>query len=66
MTKDDTYALPSGISRRMFGRVALLATAGASLPFYNEAALAQLSRTGPMPEGAVKINANEKPTGALP
>ncbi len=65
-TKDDAYALPSGISRRMFGRVALLATAGATLPFYNEATLAQLSRTGPMPEGAVKINANENPLGPCP
>lgn len=63
MRVDNGHALPSGISRRMFGRVALLATAGATLPFYNEATLAQLSRIGPMPEGAVKINANESPLG---
>ena len=30
-----------GFSRRDFGRIAALMTAGASLPFYNEAAMAQ-------------------------
>jgi histidinol-phosphate aminotransferase len=30
-----------GFSRRAFGRFAALMTAGASLPFYNESALAQ-------------------------
>lgn len=63
---DNSNALTSSISRRMFGRVALLATAGATLPFYNEATLAQLSRIGPLPEGAVKINANENPLGPCP
>ena len=39
-------------------------TAGAALPFYSEPALAQLSALrGPMPAGAVKINANENPLG---
>ena len=30
-----------GFSRRDFGRLAALMTAGAAMPFYNEAALAQ-------------------------
>ncbi|MEJ7616361.1 MAG: hypothetical protein WKF30_05185 [Pyrinomonadaceae bacterium] len=63
MKENNGNALLPDISRRMFGRVALLATAGATLPFYNEATLAQLSRIGPLPEGAVKINANENPMG---
>ena len=32
-----------GFSRRNFGRLAAMLTAGASLPFYNEPAMAQLS-----------------------
>jgi len=51
------------ISRRAFSRMATLLTAGATLPFYNESALAQLSKTGPIPPDAVKINANENPLG---
>src|SRR3977135_4159986 len=39
-------------------------TAGATLPFYNEPAMAQLSMVkGPMPPDAVIINANENPMG---
>lgn len=54
-----------GMSRRMFGRALALATAGAAFPFYGEASLAraQLSNVGPLPPGAVKINANENPLG---
>ncbi len=56
-----------GFSRRSFGRFAALITAGASLPFYNEGALAQLSATrDPIPPDAVKINANENPLGPCP
>jgi histidinol-phosphate/aromatic aminotransferase/cobyric acid decarboxylase-like protein len=44
-----------------------LLTAGASLPFFNEAAMAQLSSLGrKTPDGAVKINANENPLGPCP
>jgi histidinol-phosphate aminotransferase len=57
---------PSPISRRNFNRMATLLAAGATLPFYNESALAQLSKTGPMPADAVKINANENPLGPCP
>lgn len=52
-----------GFSRRSFGRMASLLTAGAALPFYNEAALAQLSALRGLPPDAVKINANENPLG---
>ena len=62
----ETSEKPRGISRRTFGRIAALTTLGAALPFYNEATLAQLSRIGPLPEGAVKINANENPLGPCP
>lgn len=52
-----------GFSRRNFGRIASILTAGAALPFYNERALAQLSSVNNMPPDAVKINANENPMG---
>jgi histidinol-phosphate aminotransferase len=48
-------------------RVLGLVVAGASLPFSSEPALAQLSNLGGrLPEGAVKINANEFPLGPSP
>lgn len=57
--------LKRGFSRRSLGRFATLMTAGAALPFYNEAALAQglSAMRGPIPADAVKINANENPLG---
>src|SRR4051794_6845291 len=56
-----------GFSRRDFARLAALMTAGASLPFYNEPALAQgLSAFPSMPPDAVRINANENPMGPCP
>ena len=59
--------LNRGFSRRNFGRIATMLTAGAALPFYNEPALAQLSmRNGPIPPDAVKIDANENPMGPCP
>lgn len=51
------------MTRRNFGRIATLLTAGATLPFYNESALAQLSVIKDLPADAVKINANENPLG---
>jgi histidinol-phosphate aminotransferase len=50
-------------SRRTFARVASLITAGAALPFYNEAALAQTALRGTPGDGAVLLNANENPLG---
>jgi len=59
--------LKRGISRRSFGRFATVLAAGATLPFYNESAMAQLSIIkGQMPPDAVKINANENPLGPCP
>jgi histidinol-phosphate aminotransferase len=58
--------LARGFSRRDFFKVASLMGAAASLPFYGEAALAQLSQVGSMPSDAVRINANENPLGPCP
>jgi histidinol-phosphate aminotransferase len=56
--------LARGFTRRDFGRMAALLTAGASLPFYNEMALAQdLKAIGNIPPDAVRLNANENPMG---
>ena len=56
--------LRRGFSRRHFGRIATMLTAGATLPFYNEPALAQMSqRAGPIPPGAIRLNNNENPMG---
>ncbi len=55
--------LKRGFTRRNFGRIAAMMGAGAaSLPFYNEPALAQLSKVDAPPD-AVMINANENPLG---
>jgi histidinol-phosphate aminotransferase len=54
--------LSRGFSRRNFGRIATMLTAGAALPFYNEPALAQLSRVDAPPD-SVFINSNENPLG---
>ena len=58
--------LKRGFTRRSLGKMMTLMTAGAALPFYNEPALAQLSNRGPVPEDAVKIDANENPLGPCP
>lgn len=55
--------LKRGFSRRSFGRLATVLAAGATLPFYNESALAQLSKVDNAPPDAVMINANENPLG---
>ncbi len=59
---------PLGMSRRNFARMSALLTAGAALPFYGESQLAyaQLSKVGPLPPDAVKINSNENPLGPCP
>jgi histidinol-phosphate aminotransferase len=65
-TELQTDLIKRGYSRRSFGKIASLITAGAALPFYNEPALAQLSMVKNMPADAVKINANENPLGPCP
>ena len=58
--------LKRGFSRRNFGRFAAMMGAGAAaLPFFNEPALAQLSKVNAPPD-AVLINANENPLGPCP
>lgn len=52
-----------GFTRRSFGRIASILAAGSALPFYNEPALAQLSKIDNVPPGSVMINANENPLG---
>ena len=42
-TAQQADALKRGFSRRSFGKLASVLSAGAALPFYNERALAQLS-----------------------
>ena len=55
--------LKRGFSRRSFGRIAAMMGAGAAtMPFYNEPALAQLSKVDAPPD-AVMINSNENPLG---
>src|SRR5258705_12530408 len=62
--------LDRGFSRRDIGRIASLLTAGATLPFYNEYAMAQDAqrRMGggarrAMDPDAVRISSNENPLG---
>jgi len=55
-----------GFTRRDFGKIATLLGAGATLSFYNEASLAQLSQVKNLPPDAVRINANENPLGPAP
>ena len=58
-----------GFTRRQVTRIATLLTAGASLPFYNEAALAQNAEEratrGPISPDAVRIGSNENPFGPM-
>lgn len=61
-----TDFLKRGFTRRGIYKMATLLAAGATLPFYNESALAQLSQVKGMPADAVKINANENPMGPCP
>jgi histidinol-phosphate/aromatic aminotransferase/cobyric acid decarboxylase-like protein len=63
--KQQDEFLSRGFSRRTFGRIATMLTAGAALPFYNEPALAQLSKVDAPPD-AILINANENPMGPCP
>lgn len=60
--------LTRGFSRRQLGRIASVLTAGAALPFYNEAAFAQraMRGRGEIAPDAVRINSNENPLGPCP
>ena len=59
--------LSRGFTRRQLARMASILTAGAALPFYNEAAFAQRAAgRREMPPDAVRINENENPLGPCP
>jgi histidinol-phosphate aminotransferase len=62
----ESNLLERGFSRRQLGRIAAVLTAGATLPFYNEAALAQRALRAEIPSDAVRINSNENPLGPCP
>ena len=56
-----------GYTRRGFLKAASLLAGASTFSFYNEASMAQLSSLGgALPDGAVKINANENPLGPAP
>lgn len=70
---DFQLPLMKGFSRRQMMRAASIITAGASMPFYNEFALAQQAQgggaramRGAMPADAVRISSNENPLGPCP
>jgi histidinol-phosphate aminotransferase len=62
-SQDQKEYFRRGFTRRSFGRIATVLTAGSTLPFYDESALAQLSKVENVPADAVMINANENPLG---
>jgi histidinol-phosphate/aromatic aminotransferase/cobyric acid decarboxylase-like protein len=63
----ESELLARGFSRRDFFKVTSLMGAAASMPFFGEAALAQLSSFGnEVPPDAILINANENPLGPCP
>src|ERR1700687_5878320 len=60
----DFFDCERQFTRRQFGRMAALLTAGAALSFYNEAVLPQdVKALSNIPPDAVRINANENPMG---
>lgn len=61
--KEQKSFLSRGFNRRDLSKIAAMVAAGATLPFYNEPALAQFSRVDNVPPDAVLINANENPLG---
>lgn len=55
-----------GFTRRNFFKMAAMVAGAATMPFYDEPAMAQLSKIKNVPPGAVMINANENPLGPCP
>lgn len=55
--------LSRGISRRSFGMITSILSAGATLPMFSEQAYGQAARLENIPVDAVLINANENPMG---
>jgi histidinol-phosphate aminotransferase len=64
MRGDRTNDRFPALTRREFARLTAFLAAGASLPFYNEAALAQDIRAiAQIPPDAIRLNTNENPYG---
>jgi histidinol-phosphate/aromatic aminotransferase/cobyric acid decarboxylase-like protein len=61
--EQESELLLRGFTRRSFFRLAAMVTGAAAMPFYDEPAMAQLSKITNAPPGAVMINANENPLG---
>jgi histidinol-phosphate aminotransferase len=58
--------LVRGFTRRSFFRLAAMVAGASAMPFYDEPAMAQLSKVTDAPPDAVMINANENPLGPCP
>ncbi len=61
--EQESELLLRGFTRRNFFRLAAMVAGAATMPFYDEPAMAQLSKITNAPPGAVMINANENPLG---
>ncbi len=64
--EQESELLYRGFTRRSFFRLAAMVAGASSMPFYDEPAMAQLSKITDAPPGAVMINANENPLGPCP
>lgn len=62
-TDQEKDLLLRGFTRRGFFKMAAMVAGAATMPFYDEPAMAQLSKIANAPPGAVMINANENPLG---
>lgn len=65
-TEQEKDLILRGFTRRGFFKMATMVAGAATMPFYNEPAMAQLSKITNIPPGAVMINANENPLGPCP
>jgi histidinol-phosphate aminotransferase len=64
--EQESELLLRGFTRRSFFRLAAMVAGASAMPFYDEPAMAQLSKITNVPPGAVMINANENPLGPCP
>ncbi len=64
--EQESELLLRGFTRRSFFRLATMVAGASAMPFYDEPAMAQLSKITNAPPGAVMINANENPLGPCP
>src|ERR1035437_4197838 len=64
--QQEDESIGRGFSRRSFFRLSAMVAGASVMPFYNEPALAQLSKVSGASPDAVMINANENPLGPCP